>query len=353
MEYHPRRRSRTMRKLSETELYSLHLTKAQMMEIHNAVNNKLNQNVGVIAPEHIKPELIQLETTAKKKPGLIADAIALFKDFNGRIRPFNLGVTTAGRSPIPPFMPFLPGNARNRAQEGDPSLRGVSPAMYVNMYRIGRWTADESAYEGLAVPTDLFACLESGVIAYKLLIEQKAEDIFSNTSVLTNFTNIYASLFSNAVVKTVVTYGTDFNTDAARFLIGKFFLRYVLKKPQSDTLDEVAYSAIKYRTSMSGLKTFEENYQMDYGTLSGFLKTLGEAFFSKPIDLAKFEVSWLSLYGEGMLFAVEYAPYLLHFLFATWHGAMLGGSNKMLNRQQDLFKDGLLKLYNTVISELR
>jgi hypothetical protein len=32
---------------------------------------------------------------------------------------------------------------------------------------------------------------------------------------------------------------------------------------------------------------------------------------------------------------------------------MLGGSNKMLNRQQDLFKDGLLKLYNTVISELR
>jgi hypothetical protein len=53
-----------MRKLSETELYSLHLTKGQMMEIHNAVNNKLNQNVGVIAPEHIKPELIQLETTA-------------------------------------------------------------------------------------------------------------------------------------------------------------------------------------------------------------------------------------------------------------------------------------------------
>ncbi len=342
-----------MRKLSETELYSLHLTKAQMMEIHNAVNNKLNQNVGVIAPEHIKPELIQLETKAKKAPGLLVDAIAYFKDFNGRVRLFNLGVTTSGRSPIPPFIPFLPGNARNRAQEGDSTARGVSPAIYVNMYRIGKWSADESTYDGLAVPTDLFASLESGAIAHKLLVEQKAEKLFSNTTVLVNLTNIYTTLFSNAVVKTVVNYGTDFNTDAARFLIAKFFLRYVLKKSQSETIDEIAYNCIKNRTSLSGLKTFEENYPMEYGTLSGFLKTLGEAFFTRPIELAKFEVSWLSLYGEGMLFAVEYAPYLLHFLFATWHGAILGGSNKMTNRQQDLFKDGLLKLYNTVISELR
>jgi len=342
-----------MRKLSETELYSLHLTQAQMMEIHNAVNNKLNQNVGIIAPENIEAELIKLETKAKKAPGLLADAISYYKTFNGRIKLFNLGATTTGRSPIPPFIPFLPGNARNKQLEGETGGRGVSPAIFVNMYRIGKWSADESEYTGASANTDLYAVLESGVIAHKLLLEQKAESVFSNTTVLETITNIYTSLFSNAVIKTVVTFGSDFNNDAARFLIAKFFLKYVLKKPESTTIEDIAYNCIKYRTSLSGLQSFEENYPMDNSSLSAFLKTLGEAFFNKGIDLSKFQISWVSMYGEGLLFAVEYAPYFLHFLFATWHGSSLGGSNKLYNKLPEMTKDGLIKLYNAVISELR
>jgi hypothetical protein len=342
-----------MRKLNETELYSLHLTQGQMAEIHNAVNNKLNQNVGVIAPEHIQPELLQLETKAKKAPGLLVDAISYFKNFNGRIRLFNLGSTVAGRSPIPPFIPFLPGNARNKQLEGETGGRGVSPAMYVNMYRIGRWSSDEKEYTGVSAATDLFATLESGVIAYKLLIENKTTKVFSNDTIVANLTNIYTSLFSNAVVKTANMYGDDFNTDAARYLIAKFFLRYVLKKPDSSTIEDFAYNSIKNRTSLLGLQSFEENYPMDYSSLSKFLKTFGEAFFNKAIDLARFQQSWLSMYGEGLLFAVEYAPYLIHFLFSTYHGANLGGSTKLYNRLPELQKDGLIKLYNAVISELR
>lgn len=92
---------------------------------------------------------------------------------------------------------------------------------------------------------------------------------------------------------------------------------------------------------------------MDNSSLSAFLKTLGEAFFNKGVDLSKFQISWVSMYGEGLLFAVEYAPYFLHFLFATWHGSSLGGSNKLYNKLPEMTKDGLIKLYNAVISELR
>jgi hypothetical protein len=342
-----------MRKPNESELYNAHMTGQQKMELHNAINNKLNQNVGIIAPEHIQAEIIQLETKAKKNPGLLPDALAYLKTFNGRIKLFNLGSTASGRSPIPPFIPFLPGNARNKQLEGETGGRGVSPAIFVNMYRIGKWAADEESYIIPGVSTDLFSCLESGVIAHKLLIEQKSEKVFSNAVVLNNITNIYTSLFTNAVIKTVVTFGSEFNTDAARYLIAKFFLTYVLKKPESDTVNSIAYNSIKYRTSQSGLESFEENYPMDYSSLSAFLKTLGEAFFNKPIDLARFQVSWITMYGEGLLFAVEYVPYLLHFLFATFHGAQLGGSNKLYNRLPELQKDGLIKLYNAVISELR
>jgi hypothetical protein len=342
-----------MRKPNESELYSLHMTGQQKQELHNAMNNKINQNVGVIAPEHIQPEILQLETKAKKNPGLLPDALAYYKTFNGRIKLFNLGSTTSGRSPIPPFIPFLPGNARNRQLEGETGGRGVSPAIFVNMYRIGKWAPDEKTYTIPGVSTDLFSCLETGVIAHKLLLEHKDEKVFSNPVVLNNLTNIYTSLFANAVVKTVVTFGSEFNTDAARFLIAKFFLIYVLKKADSETVKEIAYNSIKNRTTMTGLESFEENYPMDYSSLSGFLKTLGEAFFSKPIELARFEISWVTMYGEGLLLAVEYVPYLLHFLFATFHGANLGGSTKLYNRLPDLQKDGLIKLYNAVITELR
>jgi hypothetical protein len=342
-----------VRKPNESELYNAHMTGQQKMELHNAINNKLNQNVGIITPEHIQAEVVQLETKAKKNPGLLPDALAYFKTFNGRIKLFNLGATSAGRSPVPPFIPFLPGNARNRQLEGESGNRGVSPAIFVNMYRIGKWAADESSYNIPGVPTDLLSCLESGVIAHKLLIEQKSEKLFSNSVVLNRLTNIYTTLFSGAVIKTVVTFGSEFNTDAARYLIAKFFLIYVLKKPESDTINSVAYNSIKYRTSQSGLESFEENYPMDYSSLSGFLATLGEAFFNKKIELSRFTVSWITMYGEGLLFAIEYVPYLLHFLFATVHGAMLGGSNKLYSYASTLEKDGLIKLYNAVITELR
>lgn len=342
-----------MRKPNESELYNATMTGQQKSELHNAINNKLNQNVGIITPEHIQPELIQMETKAKKNPGLLPDALAYLKTFNGRIKLFNLGSTTSGRSPIPPFIPFLPGNSRNRQLESQAGSRGVSPAIFVNMYRIGKWSADEESYSIPGVATDLLSCLESGAIAHKLLIEQKSEKLFSNTVVLTNLTNIYATLFSGAAIKAAVNWGSDFNTDAARYLIAKFFLIYVLKKPESDTINDIAYRAIKHRTSMVGLESFEENYPIDYSSLTSFLSSLGQAFFNKPIDTSRFAVSWTTMYGEGLLFAVEYVPYLLHFLFATVHGAMLGGSNKLYSYSSSLEKDGLMKLYNAVISELR
>jgi hypothetical protein len=324
------------------------------MEINNALNMKLNQNVGIISPDHLATELTQLKIKSKNSYyPLLNEAIALYEQFNGRIKFFNLGITSSGRSPIPPFMPFLFNNSRNRQTEADKDTRGASPAVFVNMYRIGHWSADEKQYLGVSAITDFYSVLESGLIAYKLLFDNKAEKVFSNKVVLQYLTNIYTSLFSAAVIRTAVTFGSEFNTDAARFIIAKFFLQYVLKKQPSETLSDFAYTAIKNRTSLNALKSFEENSNIDYNSLSSFLETLGTAFFNEKIDISRFEVSWLSMYGEGLVFAIEYVPYLIHFLFASLHGAMLGGSTRLYNRLPDLQKDGLVKLYNAVISELR
>jgi hypothetical protein len=342
-----------MRKLQDSELFSLHMSASQKQELQNALNMKLNQNVGIIAPEQIETELLTLKRKSKSVGGILPEAIALFESFNGRIRLFNLGVSASGRSPVPAFMPFLVGNVRNKGLEGDKSSRGVSPAVLVNLHRIGGWSVDEKTYNGLNAGTDLFSALESGLIAYRMLVDNRAEKLLSNSIVLENLTGIYTTLFSKAVIKSATVYGNEFNTDAARFIIGKFFLVYVLKKQPSDTIDEIAHTTIKYRSSITGLRNYEENAKIDYSSMSRFLETFGMSFFNQVIDLGKFTLYWTSLYGEGMLFAVEYVPYLIHFLFSLVHGARLGEATRLINSQTELEKEGLIKLYNTVVAELR
>ena len=337
-----------MRKLNETELFGKHLSSSEQLNMVKVMESKLFQGEGVIAPEHIEAELIQLKVKSKKSPGLLGDAISLYENFNGRIRLFNLGTSSGGKPPIPPYIPFLVGNARNRSNDS------VAPAVYMNLYRIGRWSVDESTYNGLSVPTDLFSILESGIIAYKLIVESNAKKLFSNTTVLEQLSFIYANLFASAVIKTMNVFGDDFNTDAAYYLIAKFFLRYVLKLTESQTLNDIARGSIRNRTSLKGLETFEENNPVRYDSLSGFLEDFGNAFFNKAIELNKFVINWLSLTGEGLLMALEYVPFFIHYIFATYHGAMLGGSTRLKGQlEKGTMKMNLVRLYNNVIAELR
>jgi len=348
-----------MRQLGETQLFNLGLEQTERNEIQNAINMKLNQGTGIIAPKHIEPELLKAKLKAKKMMGLLNDGISLYEDFNGRIKMFNLGLTSSARTPIPGYMPFVLAKARNRQLEGDTNPLAVSsPTIYMNMYRIGNWSADEKLYENLNATTDLAAILESGAIMYSLLYGGKSDKLFSNSVILENLTRIYTSMFSNTVIRTETIYGDDFNTDAARFFIAKFFLRYVLKKPQTETIDTYAYQSVRQRgTALASLKIFEQDSDIDYTSLTSFLETLGNTFFSKPIDFLNFQIKWASMYGQGLSLAIEYVPYFLHYLIALGHGsgATLGGSTRLAKSSifSDIRNDGLIKLLNTVTAILR
>ena len=158
-----------MRQLSDTELFKLAVGQSEQAVIAGAIRNKLNQNIGDIAPEQIEPELIQLETKSKNSfYPLLPDALALYKN-RGLVRLFNLGQVN-GRTPIPVFMPFLAAPARNRVKESNAEIDAQAAqdrAIFVNMYRVGNWSADESTYDNLIPSTDLYSCLESGAIMYK------------------------------------------------------------------------------------------------------------------------------------------------------------------------------------------
>lgn len=345
-----------MKQLGKTELFNAFMSSANANEVTHTINNKLNNGIGVISPEHIETELLKLKSRSKTSYfALLSDALSLYEN-RGLIRLFNLGAAGM-RSGIPIQMPFIAAQARNRYKEanvasGGSGLDTYDRVIYMNMLRIGRWNADETAYTSLAAETDLYSCLESGLIAYKLTVQNMADKVFSDKIVLEYLTKIYTSLFAQALIKTKTTFGgQDFQNDAAYFIIAKFFLSYVMEKNTS--VDDYAYLAVKNRSSLIALKSYEETSQINYSSLSEFLNSFGQAFFNDKINLMEFSNNWFKLYGEGTIYAIEYVPYLLHFLFAALHSATLGAASRLNYRLPELQKLGLPKLYNAVIAAIR
>lgn len=352
-----------MRQLSETELFRLKVSQGEGVSIQNAIRGKLNQNVGNIAPNNIGPELLLLKNKSKSSVfPLVSDALALYEG-RGLVRLFNLGVTSTGRTPIPVYMPFTIAPARNRPKESNtniPASSATDNAVFMNMYRIGTWSADESTYQGLSAVSDLYTCLESGTIMYKMLVNGMADKVFSSKGVVENLTKIYSFMFRQIVEKCRSSVknnnGDDFTADALSFVIAKFFLKYVLKKTSEDVCNSFALMTTKYRSSLMALNMFEETNMIDYSSLSEFLKSISLAFYNdpSPITLMEFEVEWIRRYGESLALAVEYAPYFLHGLIAAQHGARLGGTLKLYKvASTDLAKLGLGKLYMALISEVK
>lgn len=351
-----------MRTLGRSELFNMNMSAAEKQVIDNIVRSKLNQNVGDIAPEQIAPELVQLKSKSKNSffP-LLNDALALYEQ-RGLVRMFNLGAGNSGRAAIPIFMPFIKADARNRAKESDLTVstqdatdKGV---IFMNMYRIGNWSADETTYQGLSANTDLYSALEGGTIMYNLLTQDKAKKVFNNKVVVENLARIYTNMFAQTIVRCKVPFGNggtdDFSTDSAYFIIAKFFLKYVLEFVSDDLIDSYAMLCIKYKSSRYALQSFEESSGIDYTSLSGFLKTFGLAFFQEPIFMMEFNDAWVKSYGECTCLSVEYVPYLIYDLFAASHNALFGGTlrmNKLVSTQ--LNKLGLPKLYAAFISEIK
>jgi hypothetical protein len=342
-----------MRALRNTEIYSLTTKKTEQV-ITDVIQNKLNMSIGIISPAMIEPEIGALMLSSKDRP-LLAQAIALYKSFNGPIRLFDLGLSSKGQAPIPAAMPFIPAKLRCRENENSPATQDTMvPGVLMNLYRIGNWSADGTQYRNLSL-TDLRTVLESGFISYKMLVLVNTDKVLSDTTVIDCLTRIYANLFSSAIIRTMNPYNDDFSSDAAIFIIAEFFLRYCLEMDNAERIADYAYNTIAHKaTSIKAIQEFERELptQINYNSLSGFLETFGIAFFNSPILLANFEYNYLKMYGDGVAYAIEYVPYFLHFLFSIPNGAVLGGSVRWAKKLVPMGRD-INKLYIAVTNILR
>jgi len=330
--------------LTQTEFYT---TNSHFMtNVSNEANAKFAKNIGVIMPQNIEIDISNLEKYAKGKSAAspcLLPAIDLFKNYGGKIQLFDFSTPSSPVTDVNANFPFLPSFARRT------DLEKFIPAVYVNVYNMGRWS-DNNDYTIQNPLMDLHSCLETGFIAYKMIIDKRADEILSNPVVLEYLTRIYTQLFYLTIrgIPGSLQF-SGFQLDAAKFIIAKFFLKHIVQKDDGATND-IARKASDSASSLQSLILYEDNLGIEYDRLSTFLYSFGQVFYNgHPVSFGVFARQWTTMYGEGTTYAIEYIPYLIHYLFATYRGSLLGNSSRLLRYKTDLQKLGLPKLYNAVM----
>ena len=162
-----------MLKLFQTELIMRNNKLNSKIQV--VCKEKLPQNIGVIQPDNIELPLLDLKRYAKTKSAaspVLLDAINLYENLGGRIQLFDLSTPMNGSNlsaDVPPYLPFIPSYSHYALRA---EIKKPIPAIFVNMYKMGTWSVDGKTYDDVYAITDLQTCLESGYIAYKMLIEE-------------------------------------------------------------------------------------------------------------------------------------------------------------------------------------
>jgi hypothetical protein len=320
---------------------------------------KLVKGIGLIRPDNIALEIEKLKIKRKSSAlPLLMEALDLYTSSVPSIYLFDLG-----GDDVPPSMPFIIAPSPVAAPQTTAlsnklsAPRNVGKCVYLNMYRIGKWSEDGSQYEGLESLSDLISCLETGVIAYHMLCCGEGDDILRKTDVLSNLVRLYTGLFYisfNMACKSPFV-GDSFNNDAIYYTAAKFFMIHNLGMAPSDTTDKLAWEyGCRYDTTFDSLKLYEDTLDdIKYDNANDFITQLSSSMYKAAANYNDFTASWQRTCGEGCYLAIEYVPYLLHYLFAALHNARLGNMNRLSNRAPDLAKDGLQALHAAVVSKIR
>lgn len=314
-----------MKTLNSTELYKLGIDNIAIDTTDGKTSNlkiawaKVLQGVGIIEPQHLETQLFNLKkSTMMKTSPLLQTAINAYENL-GVVKLFNTAGLNSNSNNMPITMPYVP--SKN--------------CVYMNMNKICEWSSSLDKINNLAELSDLKAVLEFGYVIYQLTTNPRLNDqLFNNSIFIERLTSAYVYMFYNVICKCLgasQTSAIDSTTTNLKYTIAKFFLIYCLEKQNGDAVNAIAYSVVKNSSStFNATQMFEENCNIDYSSLSNFLKTMAYSFFSNNLSIHEFGRTWMAQFGDATLAAAEYPMYLLYFLYATYYQARLGTNNVRL-----------------------
>lgn len=325
-----------MRQISKTTAFNA----ISLTELKDTTN-KLAQGVGIINQQHIELPLFNLKkSTLIKRSPLLQSAISEYE--NGNIKLFNTTGINNSTSNLSLTMPYIP---------------MANGTVFMNLNRVCGWSSDMSQLINLSELTDLRAILEFGYILRHLNTGNNKDQLFKNNVFVEKLTRVYIYLFYNVICRCLGASQTSSIDSASvnmKYSIAKFFLNYCIEIESIDTANAIAYSIVKNpNTTFNSVSMHEENINLDYNSLEGFLKSFAFSFFGNNLNIQTFYATWIKLYGEATIIATESPEILLYFVYMTYYNARLGTNNtRLVTRHKEQINADLTKIisiiYNTV-----
>lgn len=193
----------------------------------------------------------------------------------------------------------------------------------------------------------LYAFLEQAFI--DLNIYKSMAKFENRISILNYATVIYVKMFNKVLDKLYAINLIPSLSDKVNFVIGNFFLRYVIGKENEDLINGIAYSAtFNQNFSKEVLTMMCQDFILNnsYDTFPGFVEALARSFPElSSLTLRSFLENYMVLFGEVSIYSLESFVDLLHtVLFGVVFNINIVRDNML---DKTIGKEAI-KLYNEV-----
>jgi hypothetical protein len=144
-----------------------------------------------------------------------------------------------------------------------------------------------------------------------------------NTQIMRLSTKIYVKLFNKILDRLFGLNLSPTESDQINYCIGKFFLLGIIEKPASDIVNDLAYSCIFNQSTKNMVIGCDDEFSNEaYLDINEFIGNLRERFpILSKLNMRKFLETWMTMFGDASMFAMEYYPSLLEMVFC---GAIIG-----------------------------
>ena len=163
----------------------------------------------------------------------------------------------------------------------------------------------------------LFAYLQTGTLLRELSVKHWGK-VSMNSIVAKAGSMIYAKLFNKVLDKIYAINLNTLRSDSVNYVTAKFFLLYVLERPNTDMVSNIAYQACFNGTTRETIYDVDKVFSSDaYQSFDKFIQNLATLDGLAGLKMRTFTENWMKMYNYSTVLGLEYFPYFLHMIFSA------------------------------------
>ena len=194
----------------------------------------------------------------------------------------------------------------------------------------------------------LYGLMQDALITYSLYINYNK--LSNNVTLMKNMAQAYSRLVVRSLDRIYSLSLDKIQADKAAYLIGKFFLLYIMDKTNTKSVQDIAKSCAINNTPVNIFNNLEDSFDPDsFGTFEGFMEELGKSVESLQYITARALLeSWVRLYSDSTVLALESATYFFTMCFSSMVSAGLNNETLIQNLVSRQIKAGFNEFFRLI-----